>query len=62
MMLTMMIIMMIKMVIMMIKMVMVTKRTMTNNENDSPVHICPAPTLKSSWEAVLQVSVNKYFV
>ena len=35
----------------------------TNNENADPqVHICAAPTLKSSWEGVLQVSVNKYFV
>ena len=34
----------------------------TNNENADPqVHICAAPTLKSSWEGVLQVSVNILF-
>ena len=44
----------------MMMMMMITEAK-TNNENaDPPVHICAAPTLKSSWEAVLQVSVNKY--
>ena len=47
---------------MMIMMVIVTVAK-TNNENADPqVHICAAPTLKSSWEGVLQVIVNKYFV
>ena len=47
---------------MMIMMVIVTVAK-TNTENADPqVHICAAPTLKSSWEGVLQVSVNKYFV
>ena len=49
--------------IMMMIMKVIATVANTKSENvDAPVHICAAPTLKSSWEGVLQVSVNKYFV
>ena len=49
---------MIMLMMMILMMIMMLNMLMKNNDNDPPVHLRATPSLKSSWEAVLQVNVK----